>query len=134
MWQQRQPDRQLRQQRSCDFDAGFNWIMTNRQELRLKLQAIGLECGAAAGLSHRRRRQRDRTRRAGRRLQRAQPRRSDPLPLRARAAVLSICGVWPRRIRPGTDRARIRGGLLRDSFSLRDDEQLLVKLSYRFET
>jgi len=24
--------------------------------------------------------------------------------------------------------------LLRDSFSLRDDEQLLVKLSYRFET
>ena len=25
------------------------------------------------------------------------------------------------------------GGLLRDSFQLRDDEQLLVKLSYRFE-
>jgi hypothetical protein len=26
------------------------------------------------------------------------------------------------------------GRLLRDSFSLRDDEQLLVKLSYRFES
>jgi hypothetical protein len=25
------------------------------------------------------------------------------------------------------------GGLVRDSFSLRDDEQLLVKFSYRFE-
>ena len=31
---------------------------------------------------------------------------------------------------PSTDDA---GGLLGDSFSLRDDEQLLVKLSYRFE-
>jgi hypothetical protein len=26
------------------------------------------------------------------------------------------------------------GRLLRDSFNLRDDEQLLVKLSYRFES
>jgi hypothetical protein len=26
------------------------------------------------------------------------------------------------------------GGLLRDRFQLRDDEQLLVKFSYRFET
>jgi hypothetical protein len=27
-----------------------------------------------------------------------------------------------------------RGRLLRDTFSLRDDDQLLVKLSYRFES
>lgn len=29
---------------------------------------------------------------------------------------------------------RDSGRLLRDSFSLRDDDQVLVKLSYRFET
>ena len=52
---------------------------------------------------------------------------------RVRAALLSICGVRPRRLRAGRI-AEDSDRLVRDSFSLRDDEQLLVKLSYRFET
>ena len=118
--------------REMHFDAGFNWTIGSKQELRVKLQAIGLKA---------RLRQAYRVdpggnavadRRAGRRLQRAQPRLPDPLSLRARAAVLSICGVWPRRLRPGPDRRGRRAAAARQ-LQLRDDEQLLVKLSYRFE-
>ena len=71
--------------RQTNLNAGFNWIMTNRQELRLKLQAIGLNADLRQALSRRPRRQCDSHRRAGRRLQRPQSRAADPLPLRARA-------------------------------------------------
>ena len=33
--------------REAHLNAGFNWQITNRQELRLKLQAIGLSAGCA---------------------------------------------------------------------------------------
>ena len=35
--------------------------------------------------------------------------------------------------RPGADRSTAPAACCGDSFSLRDDEQLLVKFSYRFE-
>ena len=86
---------------------GLNWTIGSKQELRVKLQAIGLEARTAAGVPRRCRRQRRAERRAGRRHQRAQPRLPDPLSLRARAAVLSIRGVRPRRLstrsRPPTE-------------------------------
>ena len=36
-----------------NFDLGFNWIMTNRHELRLKLQAIALSADLRQALSGR---------------------------------------------------------------------------------
>ena len=107
------------------FDAGLNWTIGSKQELRVKLQAIGDRCAAAPGLARRRRTARGRQRRAGRRLQRAQPRLPDPLPLRARAAVVPVHRLRARRLPGGCVLGRV-GRSLRDSFELRDDEQLLV--------
>ena len=45
--------------REAHFDAGFNWIIGSRQELRLKLQAIGVNARPAAGVSRRSGGQRD---------------------------------------------------------------------------
>ena len=112
-------------------NAGFNWIMTNRHELRLKLQAIGLSAEAAPGVPGRRWCGHSH-RRAGRRFQRRESRRAAALPLRVPAALISLRRVRPRGI-PQEPVADEPASLVRDSFELRDDEQLLVKFSYRFE-
>jgi hypothetical protein len=116
-----------------DFDAGLNWTIGSRQELRVKLRAIGLE---------------------GRLLQAyrvdssgsAVP-SSDPVEnirvntlgfqIRYRYELAPLSYLYVVYGRGGFDQdpaAEGAGGLLRDSFQLRDDEQLLVKFSYRFET
>jgi hypothetical protein len=119
--------------RESHLDAGFNWIMTNRHELRLKLQAIALNA----------------------RLQRAYrvDTRGNSIPtdepvddfnvrnlgfqLRYRYEFAPLSYVYLVYGRGGFDQGLIAessGRLLEDSFSLRDDEQLLLKVSYRFET
>jgi hypothetical protein len=120
------------EQRVLDLGAGFNWIMSSRHELRLKLQAIGLEARALQGY---------RVDPAGRALARADP--IDDLSVqnlgvqlryRYEMAPLSYLYVVYGRGGYRQDTAsRGSGGLLGDSFSLRDDEQLLIKFSYRFE-
>ena len=114
-----------------DINAGFTWIVTNRHELRLKLQAIGL----AADL-----RQAYRVENGN-----AIP-SNDPIEdfsldnlgvqLRYRYEVRPLSYLYVVYGRGGYDQQSVSdeaGSRIRDSFSLRDDEQLFVKFSYRFE-
>ncbi len=118
--------------RMAELSAGFNWTLTNRQELRLKLQAIGLDAGL---------RQAYRVDAAGNAQHSAEPVddfvvRNLGVQLRYRFELAPLSYLYVVYGRGGyreettSDDA---GGQLGDSFSLRDDEQLLVKFSYRFE-
>jgi len=115
-----------------DFDAGLNWTIGSKQELRVKLQAIGLEG---------RLQQAYRVDPGGS----AMP-GSDPIDdidvrtlgfqIRYRYELAPLSYLYVVYGRGGFDQEPTdegAGGLLRDSFRLRDDEQLLVKFSYRFE-
>jgi hypothetical protein len=114
------------------FDAGLNWTIGSKQELRVKLQAIGLKGG----------------------LQQAYRVGSggDAVPtddlvddinvqtlgfqIRYRYELAPLSYLYVVYGRGGFDQEPTDDGarsLLRDSFKLRDDEQLLVKFSYRFE-
>jgi hypothetical protein len=114
------------------FDAGLNWTIGSKQELRVKLQAIGLKGG----------------------LQQAYRVGSggDAVPtddlvddinvqtlgfqIRYRYELAPLSYLYVVYGRGGFDQEPTDDGarsLLRDSFQLRDDEQLLVKFSYRFE-
>ncbi|MDF3020754.1 MAG: hypothetical protein K0Q92_2057 [Steroidobacteraceae bacterium] len=118
--------------RNAELSAGFNWTLTSRHELRLKLQAIGLDANLRQGY---------RIDPAGNALTSAEPIddftvRNLGVQLRYRfemAPLSYLYVVYGRggfRNEPESDNST---GLLGDSFSLRDDEQLLVKFSYRFE-
>jgi hypothetical protein len=118
--------------RNAELSAGFNWTMTNRQELRLKLQAIGLSAKLRQGY---------RIGPTGNAVESAEPiddftvqNLGVQLRYRFELAPLSylyvVYGRGGYQQEPVGDEA---GSLLADSFSLRDDEQLLVKFSYRFE-
>ncbi|WP_147653963.1 DUF5916 domain-containing protein [Vulcaniibacterium gelatinicum] len=117
------------------FDAGMTWLIDSRQDLRVRLEAIGVEARAE-------------------RAWRVQP---DGTPLAVNEAIpnfsLHNLGFQVRyryELAPLSYLyiAYVRGGslfaenfgaqpgmgeVLRDAFDLRDSEQLLVKLSYRFE-
>lgn len=115
-----------------ELKAAFNWIIGGRQELRVKLQAIGLD----AELKQAWRVAADGT-----------PRRSnEPVPdfslrnlgfqVRYRYELAPLSDLYLVYARGGAMQDEYSRGAreqLRDSFDLRDDEQLLVKLSYRFE-
>ena len=118
--------------RNAELSAGFNWTLTSRHELRLKLQAIGLDADLRQGY---------RVDPAGNAIDTAEPIddftvRTLGVQLRYRfemAPLSYLYVVYGRggfRNEPETDDST---GLLGDSFSLKDDEQLLVKFSYRFE-
>ena len=117
---------------TLQVDASFNWIIGSRQELRIKLQALGLDA----------------------QLEQAWRVAADGTPVRSNDVVpdfsLRNLGFQVRyryELAPLSDLYVVyaRGGgmfdefsrsardQLSDSFDLRDDEQLLVKLSYRFE-
>ncbi|MFL6576599.1 MAG: DUF5916 domain-containing protein [Povalibacter sp.] len=114
------------------FDAGFSWIVSNRQELRLKLQAIGVTGRLNQGY---------RVDTNGHAIETDEPiddfsvsnlgfqirYRYELAPLSYIYVVYGRGGYEEQPTADGTGRQ------LRDSFSLRDDEQLLVKVSYRFE-
>jgi len=118
--------------READLNAGFNWQITNRQELRLKLQAIGLSADS----------------RQGYRIDGG----GNAVPSDESIDDFSVSNL-ALQIRYRFEFAPLsflyvvygRGGYqqeftgddsdqpFRDSFNLRDDEQLLLKFSYRFE-
>jgi hypothetical protein len=118
--------------RESRLNAGFNWTMGSRQELRLKLQAIAIDA---------RLRESWRVDPTGTAIRSADAiddfsvrnlgfqirYRYEVAPLSYLYVVYGRGGFEQQAESESTDR------LLRDSFSLRDDEQLLVKFSYRFE-
>lgn len=118
--------------RQLDFTAGFDWIMTSRHELRLKLQAIGLDSEL---------RQAYRVDPAGRALPTDEPVddfsvSTLALQIRYRYEIAPLSYLYVVYGRGGFDQtvsSNDSDRLLQNSFNLRDDEQLLVKISYRFE-
>jgi hypothetical protein len=118
--------------RTAQFDAGLNWTIGDKQELRVKLQARGSAAPRRPAW-------------------RAAP---DGRPVATNDAIddfsLSTLGFqvrYRRELAPLSDLYVVYGrggflrnafsddtlGLLSDSFALRDSEQFLVKVSYRFE-
>lgn len=119
--------------REVNVDAGFNWTVSSRQELRLKLQAIGVNAQLRQGY---------RIDAAGYVIATDEPIddfsvRNLALQIRYRYELAPLSYLYIVYGRGGYEASPFADGsgrLLRGSFSLRDDEQLLVKLSYRFET
>jgi len=119
-------------QRMLNFRAGFNWILSSKHELRLKLQAIGLDARALQAY---------RVDGTGHALPSADPLddftvQNLGVQLRYRYEMAPLSYLYVVYGRGGYQQdavARDSGSLLGDSFSLRDDEQLLIKFSYRFE-
>ena len=119
-------------ERSLQLDAGFDWSIDSRQELRLKLQAIGLEARARGGY---------RVGANGRAIASGEPVddfsvRNLGLQIRYRYELAPLSYLYVVYGRGGYAQNDFPGNttdLLRNSFALRDDEQWLVKLSYRFD-
>lgn len=119
-------------QRMIDLGVGFDWIMSSKHELRLKLQAIGL----SADLQQ-----------AARIDPQGEPVDSDDpiddftvknlgVQLRYRWEFAPLSYLYVVYGRGGFEQEAVSEdapGLVGDSFSLRDDEQLLLKFSYRWE-
>ncbi len=119
-------------QERLQFSAGLDWTIDSRQELRVKLQAIGLDAELLQAY-------------------RVQPggeavASNDPVDdfnvrnlgfqVRYRYELAPLSYLYVVYGRGGYEQAPYSDGtwpLLEDSFGLHDDEQLLVKLSYRFE-
>ncbi len=112
--------------------AGLDWTIDPRQELRVKLQAIGIDASArnawrfdAAGNAI-----------AAADLVEDFSVRNLAFQIRYRYELAPLSYLYVVYGRGGFDRSAIADGVdeaLVDSFDLRDDEQLMVKLSYRFE-
>ena len=120
------------EEQEIHFDAGLNWTVGSKQELRVKLQAIGLKG---------RLQQAYRVDASGGAVPSTDPIddinvRTLGFQIRYRYELAPLSYLYVVYGRGGFDRDPTDGGardLLRDSFQLRDEEQLLVKLSYRFE-
>lgn len=118
--------------REWHLDAGLDWTISERQELRIKLQSVAVDARA---------RQAWRIAPDGRAI--ASDERIDDFSvanlgfqIRYRYELAPLSYLYVVYGRGGYDEFAYSdeaGGLLRESFGLRDDEQLLVKLSYRFE-
>ena len=119
--------------REVDVDAGFNWSIGGHQELRLRLQAIGLNARLRQGY---------RVGMDGEAVPTAEQvddfsLRNLGFQIRYRYEVAPLSYLYVVYGRGGYRQESFSedsGRLLGDSFSLRDDEQLLVKLSYRLES
>lgn len=119
--------------RETGLNAGFNWTITNRQELRLRLQAIAVNADLRQGY---------RVDAAGNAIPSDEPVddfnvRNLGLQIRYRYELAPLSYLYIVYARGGYKQEEFAdrsGRLLRDTFRLRDDEQLLVKLSYRFES
>jgi hypothetical protein len=118
--------------REWHINAGLNWNIGNRQELRVKLQALAVDA---------RQRQAYQVAANGDAIRSGDAiedfnltRLGFQVRYRYELAPLSyLYVVYARGGSAFEDRRDDIGGLLQDSFDLRDDEQLLVKLAYRFE-
>ncbi len=120
------------EQREVGLNAGFNWTVSSRQELRLKLQSIGIDARLRQGY---------RVDPDGAAIASTDPIndftvRNLAFQIRYRYELGPLSYLYVVYGRGGYDQEPVGenvGRALRDSFSLRDAEQLLVKLSYRFE-
>jgi hypothetical protein len=121
--------------RSLELEAGLDWAIDNRQELRVKLQAIGLDARLRGAY---------RVAANGRALPSDDAIdsfgvRTLGLQVRYRHELAPLSYLYVVYGRGGYEQAPILDDvpgaprLLRDSFSLRDTEQWLVKLNYRFD-
>jgi hypothetical protein len=118
--------------RETRLRAGMDWTINDRQELRVKLQAIGIGASAhgAGGVDP-----------AGNPIAAADPIadfnvRNLGFQVRYRYELAPLSYLYVVYARGGFDRSETSDGVsdaLFDSFRLRNDEQLMVKLSYRFE-
>jgi len=112
--------------------AGLDWSIDGRQELRVKLQAIGIDARAHHAW---------RFDPSGNAIAATDPVddfsvRNLAFQIRYRYELAPLSYLYVVYGRGGFDRSTIADGVdeaLLDSFDLRDDEQLMVKLSYRFE-
>ena len=119
-------------ERSVQVNGAINWNIDNRQELRVKLQALGLEARARQGWDV----QPDGDVQAS-----ATPvgdfsLRNLGFQVRYRYELAPLSYVYVVYGRGGDLLNEYRepaGSLLGDAFSLRDAEQLVVKFTYRFE-
>ena len=119
-------------ERSVVLNAGMNWTIGERQELRMKLQAIGLDA---------RLRQAWRVDADGTPVAVDEPVQDFSLrnlgfQVRYRYELAPLSDLYVVYGRGGymlDEFGRDEASQLQDAFSLRDSEQLLVKLSYRFE-
>jgi hypothetical protein len=115
-----------------DFNAGFNWAITNKQELRLKLQTIGINADLRQGY---------RIDSMGNAVPTVEPIddfsvRNLAFQIRYRYELAPLSYLYVVYGRGGYEQTPYTdemGSVLRDSFSLRDVDQILIKLSYRFE-
>ena len=118
--------------REFDLNAGLDWSIDSRQELRVKLQAIALDANL---------RQAYRVAASGHALASDEPVDDFNVTnlgfqIRYRYELAPLSYLYVVYGRGGYRQEAFSGQtghLLRDSFSLRDDEQLLVKFSYRLE-
>ncbi|WP_454831944.1 DUF5916 domain-containing protein [Pseudoxanthomonas wuyuanensis] len=118
--------------REWHINAGLNWNIGDRQELRVKLQALAVDA---------RQRQAYRVMPGGGGVRSADAIDDFSLnnlgfQIRYRYELAPLSYLYVVYARGGSSFEERRDdidGLLRDSFELRDDEQLLVKLAYRFE-
>lgn len=118
--------------REIDLNAGLTWNISNKQELRVKLQSIALDAKLRQGY---------RVDGAGNAVASAEPVddfsvKNLGFQIRYRYEVAPLSYLYVVYGRGGYQQDEFSdttGRLLRDSFDLRDDEQLLVKFSYRFE-
>lgn len=118
--------------REFNLDAGINWLPGNRHELRVKLQAIAIDA---------RIKQAYRVAPGGDAVASADQVedfnvRNLGFQVRYRYEIGPLSYLYIVYGRGGFEQeegSRRAARSLRDSFSLRDDEQFLVKLSYRFE-
>ena len=119
-------------EQALELDAGMNWNIDSRQELRIKLQALGLDARLKQAVE-------------------VQPDggyvvsdtpvddfnvRTLGFQIRYRYELAPLSYLYVVYGRGGYRQAAYSddiGNLFGDSFDIRDDEQLLVKLSYRFE-
>ena len=117
---------------TLQLDAGFDWAVGNRQELRVKLQAIGLNARVRGAY---------RVDANGRAMTSNDPvddfsLRNLGLQIRYRYELAPLSYLYVVYGRGGyalDGYARNTTDAFGNSFALRDDEQLLVKLSYRFD-
>ncbi len=117
--------------RELSLNAGLDWNIGSRQELRVKLQALAID----AQLRQAYRVQGGNAVASGDAVDDFSLRNLG-FQIRYRYALAPLSYLYVVYGRGGFERNDLSdelGGLLGDSFNLRDDEQLLVKLSYRFE-
>ncbi|MCL1635208.1 DUF5916 domain-containing protein [Luteimonas sp. SX5] len=118
--------------REWHINAGVTWNIDDRQELRVKLQSLAIDAQL---------KQAYRVDVAGNAIPSEDPIEDFSLSnlgfqIRYRYEIAPLSYLYVVYGRGGFDRQEFSDGaghLLRDSFELRDDEQLLVKFSYRFE-